>query len=591
MVFKHNKQPFGGDDAFQLSYKHTTQMDYGGPFASAYRHIPENEAIPDRVWPGVDFKFEKMSAVSPNHTSLGNNADMLTISSDGGSARLESSKRPTNDGQSYQPGCKRTRQLDTDKPPSRSNCEQSCISVTDGEEFKSRKEHAVPEDSTKNLHGSIYSFPWFTFNTHEDTRLQAPFRLSSFPGYYEDHHRAAGSNQLEETQSPVFDYPPRKLVSLGQNHQADVPVWRPRNRNCIPGGSDSHDASTSFGEFLIDEDNTDKWTEFCVIPMPDSSSLASDGLVGHGKIDCCCLDEGSIRCVKKHVSEAREKLRTTLGHERFIELGFLNMGEDVALRWTEEEEQVFHEIVLSNPASLGKNFWDVLPYAFPSHTSKKFVSYYFNVFMLRKRAEQNRSDPMNVDSDNDEWQEHDDGEFGSTEEDDDEDSGVESPADEVTQNIGGSGSVDIHEEAEAEDRDEEGCGVSNGFTGDIKSKSGDVQPFDNDFQDGPGEKQDVNDDSCTSYEDQQNGAEPGGRAAALEGTHGSLLEEHGNLHAEYRNNGSDHGYMVGHCDPSPWDTGYIRGTEDIDFLPTCNVIEEVFGHESWDKEKGAHGIS
>ncbi|KAJ6815467.1 uncharacterized protein M6B38_133195 [Iris pallida] len=589
MVFKHNKRLFGGDDSFQHPYKHTTQVDYCGPFASAYRHIPENEVIPDRVWPGVDLKFEKMSAVSPHHKSrsaLGNTADMLTISSNGESVRLESSKRPNNDDQSCQPGCKRTRQLDTDKPASWSNCELPYASVTDGEEFKIRKEPAVPEDSTKNSHGSIYSFPWFTGSTRkEDTRLEAPFRLSSFPGYYEDYHRTAGSNQCEETQSPVFDYPPRKLVSVGQNHQADVPVWRPKCRYSIPGDSDSLDASTSSGKFLIDEDITEKWTEFCVIPLSDSTSLASDGLVGHGRNNCCCLDEGSVRCAKNHVSEAREKLRVTLGHERFVELGFFNMGEDVALRWNEEEEQVFHEIVMSNPASLGKNFWDVLPHAFPSHSSKELVSYYFNVFMLRKRAEQNRSDPINVDSDNDEWQESDDGEFGSTEEDNDEGSGVESPADEVIQNIGGSSSVDIHEEAEAEYCDDEVYDASNGFISDKKSKFGPrVQPMNKDFQDAPDEKQDVHDHSCTSYEDQQNGAESGGQADVLEDMHGSLLEDDlGNLHAGYRNNSmncsTDHGYMVGHCDPSPWESGYIRGMEDIDFLPTCNVIEEVFGHE------------
>lgn len=39
------------------------------------------------------------------------------------------------------------------------------------------------------------------------------------------------------------------------------------------------------------------------------------------------------------------------------------MGEDVAHKWT-TEEHLFLEVVLSNPASLGKNLWVVLPLFF-----------------------------------------------------------------------------------------------------------------------------------------------------------------------------------------------------------------------------------
>ncbi|KAI4326598.1 hypothetical protein MLD38_031894 [Melastoma candidum] len=94
------------------------------------------------------------------------------------------------------------------------------------------------------------------------------------------------------------------------------------------------------------------------------------------------------------------------------------MGEPVAEKWTEEEENLFHEVIFSNPSSMGRKFWNGLSHAFPSRTKAEIVSYYFNVFMLRKRAEQNRFDPMNVDSDNDEWQAN---------EEEDEDSIVESP--------------------------------------------------------------------------------------------------------------------------------------------------------------------
>lgn len=112
--------------------------------------------------------------------------------------------------------------------------------------------------------------------------------------------------------------------------------------------------------------------------------------------------------------EARQRLRETLGQDMFEKLGFCDMGEEVADKWSEDEEHAFDEVVLSYPASLDKNFWDHLSGIFPSRTKKDLVSYYFNVFMLRKRAEQNRFDPLNIDSDNDEWQRS---ELGMVEED------------------------------------------------------------------------------------------------------------------------------------------------------------------------------
>ena len=423
----------------------------------------------------------------------------------------------------------------------------------------------------------------------EDTRLEPAVRLSFFPGYYEDLHRPAGYNRVDESQSPVFNYVPRKLVAIGPDHQVDIPVWRPESfQSCHQG--DGADASTSSGQ--THEDSCDKWTRHCVMPMPDSNLLGLEGPLGRFKTECCCLDEGSIRCVRQHVMEARVELRSSLGHEQFVELGFCDMGEDVALGWTDEEEQLFHEVVVSNPPSLGKNFWDDLPQAFHSRSSKELVSYYFNVFMLRKRAEQNRHDPSNVDSDNDEWQEREDGEFGATEEDDEEDSGVESLADAAADDdrARGYGEVDIHEEAEEDYCEHEEYSISEGFPG--KSTFGpNVQRIEED--------QDVHDDSCTSYESQNSGADTSaGGADVLEGLRDSLSEEgdDGNPHAEYRNDGmscmTDHDFIASHCDPKPWDISYFHGLDkNLDFLPTCNVIEEVFGNESWEKSREGHGVS
>ncbi|KAI9164973.1 hypothetical protein LWI28_005346 [Acer negundo] len=70
-------------------------------------------------------------------------------------------------------------------------------------------------------------------------------------------------------------------------------------------------------------------------------------------MNCDYLDEGSVRCVQQQVMEAREKLLKSFGHEKFVKLGFRDMGEEVSGKWSEAEEQVFHEVVYSNPVSSG----------------------------------------------------------------------------------------------------------------------------------------------------------------------------------------------------------------------------------------------
>ncbi|GKC89283.1 ELM2 domain-containing protein [Tanacetum coccineum] len=97
----------------------------------------------------------------------------------------------------------------------------------------------------------------------------------------------------------------------------------------------------------------------------------------------------------------------------------LEMGEVAAAKWTEEEERLFHEVVYLNPASVGGRFWKELSIEFPSRTKKEIVSYYFNVFILRRRAVQNRSQVLYPDSDNDEWRQSYGGTFGDKLEDGD----------------------------------------------------------------------------------------------------------------------------------------------------------------------------
>lgn len=264
----------------------------------------------------------------------------------------------------------------------------------------------------------------------QETLLKPPVRLHYVSSYYQNYSHAVGLCQVDELLSPMFGCFHRKPVAIGANHQADVPEWGSHKckkieilRTCASALVPSTDCN------LVNEVDDEKWIGSCVIPMPDSSSLLSGSSIVQCDTNCGCLDEGSVRCVRQHVNEARENLKKFLGQDKFHQLGLYDMGDDVAHTWTAQEEHLFQEVVLLNAVSLGKNFWNVLPCFFPDRSTNELASYYFNVFMLRMRAEQNRIDPLNIDSDNDEWQGSEGGESFAAEEEHEEDSVMESLAD------------------------------------------------------------------------------------------------------------------------------------------------------------------
>ncbi|RWW34278.1 hypothetical protein GW17_00000961 [Ensete ventricosum] len=405
--------------------------------------------------------------------------------------------------------------------------------------------------------------------------------------------------QVEEICSPVFDYFKRKHVAIGVNHQVDIPEWRSNNHigdyedfaSTLPS-----DTTPPSSNHVADEVESDRWVGTCAMPLPESALLASNVLVLQCK-DCGCPDEGSIRCVRQHVMETRERLKQKLGWDRFMELGFGDMGEVVAQKWTEEEEQLFHEIVLSNPASLGKNFWDKLPQVFPARSSKELVSYYFNVFMLQKRAKQNRLDPLHVDSDDDEWQENHHGEFATGE---DEDSVVESPLEDDDDDDDDGEEDETEEEEISETADDiENCDFytlarnnEKGTCGAVKecifsqtNRVSNMQFTESGLYNCT-EEQDIQDDSCTSFEGQHTGSDSCDPLGIFDLQHGLNVDHH-DLCKEYRNDSSsrltDNGFYDAHCDPKAWDMSYSCGVEKDDFLSTNNLIEEVFGKEPDDK--------
>ncbi|TYJ42911.1 hypothetical protein E1A91_A03G119300v1 [Gossypium mustelinum] len=411
---------------------------------------------------------------------------------------------------------------------------------------------------------------------------------------------------VEDAYSLLLDRSPRKQVLLGPNHQANVPslgrhIKDKFVQNCA---SDTND----IGYEVI-------MMGTCVIPMPDSDLSANDsGKVGAGRTDCSCLDGGSFRCVRQHVMEAREKLRKSLGHEKFVKLGFYDMGEDVAYKWSEEEEEIFREVVYSNPASLGKKFWKHFSMVFPSRSKRELVSYYFNVFILQRRAVQNRSSILDIDSDDDEWHGSQQVYEVKASEEDEDSSAIESlAAQEGLSNHEGDCLGDDDDDG-SDDDDDDDSGDSDSGSGDgnyssaaargdygvnlmLKgpiAKSFDESRFDLVFEQtnkdlGRVEDFNVQDDSCMSFEFQPNMVDSHSLIDTKADLHDSQMKTDLCKCMQAKVDGStdlvSHVYLLDTCDAKIWDARYpTTATEGIDLQPTCNVIEEIFGRDTWDNK-------
>lgn len=245
-----------------------------------------------------------------------------------------------------------------------------------GDTIKSEKLNSVTE-MVNEFETSAHLPSLTSINGREDNPAPWPvFPSNLFPEFFEFNTARRQLVHYDDTYSSSLNNPPRKQVPIGPDHQADVP---------------------EFDQVLARN-----------LGIKSSEKLEEDPIgvcvnSPTNEVDCQCLDSGSIRCVQQHINEVRLKLKNSLGLEKFIELGLHEMGEEVSRNWTDEEQQLFQDVVYSNPVSLGRRFWEQLSIAFRSRTKKELVSYYFNVFMLRRRAIQNRSNLLEIDSDDDEW--------------------------------------------------------------------------------------------------------------------------------------------------------------------------------------------
>uniref|UniRef100_A0A803L642 Uncharacterized protein n=1 Tax=Chenopodium quinoa TaxID=63459 RepID=A0A803L642_CHEQI len=385
-------------------------------------------------------------------------------------------------------------------------------SSIENDQLDLRQEHAngscpVPrEDVESDAPRSASLSHWATSRTSDDELSEEPVQLPLYPGYFSFDNHVRPINP-EDVYYCLLDYPPRKRVPVGPDHQADIPSLEIQIKESTsddlgkiePAPSDIHTVE-------IVEGGLDG---ICIMPIPNIEPLPYYGeKVGNGRTECTCPDQGSVRCVRQHIAEARDELRRTLGQDIFVELGFYDMGEVVAEKWSLEEEQLFHEVVYSNPASLGKNFWNVLSAVFPSRTKMEISPVRHGGLAFHQNGLHLQGDEHGLEDDG-----------------------------------------DLSDEAREND----------GLNGDgIVRKSDHDSSFEH-----PGKKSDddgendVQDGSCTSSD---SGASVQGSQLKPDGCH------------EWNE------YIIDSSDAKVWD-GYSMSCpkQNMDFLSTCSMIEEVFG--------------
>ncbi|KAG6725447.1 hypothetical protein I3842_02G032800 [Carya illinoinensis] len=166
--------------------------------------------------------------------------------------------------------------------------------------------------------------------------------------------------------------------------------WKPRSK-----------AEVQEWTGMTSESDT-KWLGTRVWPLEkvEQRYLIERDPIGKGRQNSCgCEVPGSIECIRFHSGEKKLRVKRELG-SAFYQWKFDEMGEEVKLSWTKEEEQKFKATLKSNPASLQTFFRDQK--FFPTKSREDLVSYYFNVFLMERRGYQNRFTPNSIDSDDEE---------------------------------------------------------------------------------------------------------------------------------------------------------------------------------------------
>ncbi|XP_023635997.1 AT-rich interactive domain-containing protein 1 isoform X2 [Capsella rubella] len=186
---------------------------------------------------------------------------------------------------------------------------------------------------------------------------------------------------------------PRPVIPIGPRFQAEIPVWI---------------APTKKGKFYGSPGDSDtlRWLGTGVWPTYSLKKTVHCKKVGEGRSDyCSCTSPRSVDCRKRHTREARELLKKEI-NRAFYTWKFDEMGEEVVSKppWTAKEEQKFEALVKKNPLSSSEGFWEFACNAFPRRSAKDLISYYYNVFLIKRmRLLAHSSTANHIDSDDDHY--------------------------------------------------------------------------------------------------------------------------------------------------------------------------------------------
>lgn len=172
----------------------------------------------------------------------------------------------------------------------------------------------------------------------------------------------------------------KAAVPVGPRFQAELPDWiGPPGKHILANKEKESDGSKWLG--------TQVWPikDEAAPPLEtDAKETMEDVGIGKGRPNFChCESSGSVDCVRRHVADEKIKLQSELG-PAFREWRFDEMGEEVANKWTLQEQREFESIVKRNPLSKGKSFLKAAMASLLSHNSHSILNYYFNVHLPRR---------------------------------------------------------------------------------------------------------------------------------------------------------------------------------------------------------------
>ncbi|KMZ66004.1 hypothetical protein ZOSMA_2G00130 [Zostera marina] len=181
-----------------------------------------------------------------------------------------------------------------------------------------------------------------------------------------------------------------KRTPIGPSYQVNLPIWT---------GSKSKQAELIYGK---DSDSL-KFLGTQLWPMPSANNVKNHELIGKGRDESClCLQPRSSECIAYHKKMKNLELKSDL-QGAYSSMGLDTVGEQVSESWTLNEQMEFEKIVKENPISEKKDFFSVAMKYFPKKTMKELVSYYHNVYVSRRMVLQNQLKPMEIDSEDDEF--------------------------------------------------------------------------------------------------------------------------------------------------------------------------------------------